>query len=86
MTLVGTSLVLWRSLDGTPERFVVDGRRYRVTDNPTPLEFDTALITHLDAVPTGWRLQGTDEAGESLMFDIGRFGDDHDWQVLRTYR
>ena len=86
MTLVGTSITLWASERGVPERFVWEGKRFRVTDTPTPLEFEMGLLTHFTVVPMGWRMQGTDERGESLMFDIGQFTADRGWHVLRTYR
>ena len=86
MTLVGTSLTLWAGEHGVPERFVWEGKRYRVTDTPTPLEFEVGLITHLAGLPAGWRCQGTDESGESLIFDIARYSDAHEWHVVHTYR
>jgi hypothetical protein len=85
MTMLGTSLTLWMSERDVPERFVCDGKRYRVTDTPTPLEFEIGLLTHVTVIPVGWRLQGTDETGDSLMFDIGRFSAGLDWHVIRTY-
>ena len=86
MTLVGTSVVLWTGGQGLPERFVWEGKRYRVTDTPTELEFPLGLITHPAGIPTGWRCQGTDESGDSLIFDIARFSDAHEWHVVHTYR
>jgi hypothetical protein len=86
MTIVGTSLTLWTSERGVPERLVWEGKRYWVTDTPTPLEFDLGLVTHIANIPTGWRLQGTDEVGDSVMFDIGCFAEDRGWHVLHTYR
>ena len=86
MTLVGTSITLWTSERGIPERFVWEGKRFRVTDTPTPLDFEIGLLTHFTVIPVGWRIQGTDESGDCLMFDIGRFAVDRDWHVLRTYR
>ena len=86
MTLVSTPIVLWTGERGIPERFVWEGRRFRVTDTPTPLEFEIGLLTHFTVVPMGWRMQGTDEGGETLVFDIGQFAADRDWHVIRTYR
>jgi hypothetical protein len=86
MTLVGTSLTLWTGAQGVPERFVWEGRRYRVTDTPTPLEFELSVITHPVVIPTGWRCQGTDESGDSLIFDIARYSSADEWHVIRTYR
>jgi hypothetical protein len=86
MTLVGTSLTLWTGEHGVPERFVWEGKRYRVTDTPTPLEFEVGLITHPAGLPAGWRCQGTDESGDCLIFDIARYSDAHEWHVVHTYR
>jgi hypothetical protein len=85
MSLVGTTVTLWTDVHGVPEGFVWDGKRYRVTDTPTPLDFDLALITHLLAIPTGWRFQGTDESGDSLVFDIACYADAREWHVVRIY-
>jgi hypothetical protein len=84
--MVSASLTLWTSERGVPERLVWEGRRYRVTDTPTPLDFEIGLVTHIPAIPTGWRLQGTDEVGDSLVFDIGCFVEDRGWRVLHIYR
>jgi hypothetical protein len=86
MTLVGTTLTLWIDDSGAPERFVWEGRRFRVTDTPTPLDFEIGLLTHLAGAPNGWRLQGTDDNGESLMFDIAQLAAGREWHVTRTYR
>jgi hypothetical protein len=86
MTLLDKAVTVWTSEHGVPERFVWEGERFRVTDTPTPLEFEIGLITHVSVVPIGWRLQGTDEHGESLMFDIGQFAAGREWHVIRTYR
>ena len=63
-----------------------EGKRFRVTDTPTPLDFEIGLLTHFTVIPVGWRIQGTDESGDSLVFDIGQFAADRDWHVIRTYR
>ncbi len=84
MDLVSTALTLWVGEDGGPERIVFDGRRYRVTDSPTRLELDMAWVTHLPQIPLAWRFQGTDEDGDSVMFDIVQHGEE--WRVLRTYK
>ncbi|HEX3678537.1 MAG TPA: hypothetical protein VHU90_02350 [Galbitalea sp.] len=86
MTLLDKVVTVWTSEQGVPERFVWEGERFRVTDTPTPLEFEIGLITHVSAIPVGWRLQGTDEHGESLMFDIGQLAASREWHVIRTYR
>lgn len=86
MMLVSATLTLWTSDAGVPERFVWEGRRFRVTDTPTPLEFELGLFTHLEGLPIGWRVQGTEEDGDSLMFDIAQFATGSAWHVIRTYR
>ena len=86
MTLVSTSLTVWTSEHDVPDRFVWKGTRYRVTDTPTPLDFEIELLTHIAAIPNGWRLQGTDEDGESVVFDLVQFGADPEWHVMHTYR
>jgi hypothetical protein len=86
MTLLDKAVTVWTSAQGVPERFVWEGERFQVTDTPTPLEFEIGLITHVTAIPVGWRLQGTDEHGDSLMFDIGQFAGGREWHVIRTYR
>lgn len=48
------------------------GRRWRVTDLPTPLW-----------QPDGWRFQGTSEDGQSLVFDVVDAEDG--WHVHRSY-
>ncbi|AQY01622.1 hypothetical protein [Microbacterium foliorum] len=74
---------LWL-INDIPARMVYAGRRWRVTDTPTrlrhsvwtaPLEPHTGLY--------GWRFQGTDEDGLSLVFDVYK-GEDG-WHVHRCY-
>jgi len=52
-----------------PERFVCGSTRYRVTDTPTRLEDELAALTHPLPI-AGWRFQGTDDDGQSHMFDV----------------
>lgn len=86
MRLNGERLVVLAGANGSPERFVVDGMRYCVTDTPTPLEFDFEFITHLASIPVGWRLQGTSDDGDSLVFDLAYSAELAEWRVLNTYR
>lgn len=65
-----------------PERFFCAGVRYRVTDMPTRLEDDLSILTHPLAI-SGWRFQGTDEEGESHMFDVCRR--ETSWELLRIW-
>jgi hypothetical protein len=86
MTLVdGAMTVLTNSL-GVPERFVWHGTRYKVTDTPTPLDFNVDAVTHLPFTPTGWRFQGTDEERKSLIFDVVSLDQGQEWRVVHTYR
>ncbi|MBK4346643.1 hypothetical protein [Lacisediminihabitans changchengi] len=86
MTLVGATVTVWTGVRGIPERFVWDGRRYRVSDTPTALDVDYAAITHPpDQMPLGWRFQGTSDAGETRMFDVLFDESRQEWQLLHTY-
>jgi len=86
MTLVGATVTVWTGVQGIPERFVWDGRRYRVSDTPTALDVDYAAITHPpDDMPLGWRFQGTSDAGETRMFDVLFDENRQEWQLLHTY-
>ena len=86
MTLVGATVTVWTGVQGIPERFVWDGRRYRVSDTPTALDVDYAAITHPpDDMPLGWRFQGTSDAGETRMFDVLFDESRQEWQLLHTY-
>jgi hypothetical protein len=86
MTAVGTTVTVWTGVRGIPERFVWDGRRYRVSDTPTALDFDYAAITHRpDHMPLGWRFQGTSDSGQTRMFDVLFDENRQEWQLLHTY-
>lgn len=86
MTLVGATVTVWIGALGIPERFVWDGKRYRVTDTPTPLDIDYSAITHPPQMPPGWRFQGTSDAGECRMFDVLYDEQRQEWQLLHTYQ
>lgn len=82
-TIIEQPATLWLAND-IPSRMVYAGRRWRVTDTPTrlrhsvwsaPLEPHTGLY--------GWRFQGTDDAGTSLVFDVYKSTDG--WHVHRAY-
>ncbi|BAJ73135.1 hypothetical protein MTES_0171 [Microbacterium testaceum StLB037] len=82
-TATDPTATLWL-VDGTPTRLVYAGRRWRVTDTPTHLEgpgWSAPLEPHEPAA--GWRLQATDTAGASFVFDVYRVGDA--WHVHRSY-
>ena len=79
--LHGTRVTVWFE-GGVPYGLVCAGVHYRVTDTPTRLEDEMAVLTHpLDIV--GWRFQGPDDNEVPRMFDIRRRGDD--WELLRSY-
>ncbi|MFC5502962.1 hypothetical protein ACFPJ4_11995 [Lysinimonas soli] len=77
----GSVVTVWLVND-VPARLVYEGQRYRVTDMPTRLEDEHPEMTHRLNL-TGWRFQGTDDAGLSHMFDIRRAGGE--WQLIRIY-
>lgn len=83
--LVNSPVSVWATPAGVPERVVWNGHRYRVSDEPTLLEPDLAFMTHPPlGAPRVWRFQGTDEQGDSLVFDVLPTTDVH-WQLLRVY-
>jgi hypothetical protein len=86
MTTLTETLTMWVDSRGVPERMVWRGIRYRVTDTPTPLELDLNAVTHFSILPMGWRFQGTNDQGESLVFDVISVGIDQSWWVVNTYR
>jgi len=77
----GAQIAVWMTNEA-PARIVYRGIRYRVTDMPTRLEDEMLMITHPLPI-TGWRFQGTDPQGQSLMFDIRRDGGG--WALIRAY-
>jgi len=82
MSLMSATAVVPLLVDGVPDRIFWSGRRYVVTDKPTPLEELTYGLTHpLDL--TGWRFQGTDRDGVSHMFEIILRGGK--WELVRVY-
>lgn len=68
-----------------PVRVVLGGRRWRITDTPTRFRHS---IWPVPAEPhhglCGWRFQGTDDDGASLVFDVYK-GEDG-WHVHKSYR
>lgn len=77
----GSLVTIWLA-NGLPARLTHDGKRYRVTDTPTRLEDENPDMAHRLNL-TGWRFQGTDGSGLSMMFDIRRDGDQ--WRLIRIY-
>ena len=80
-TRIGAEVMIWM-VDDVPARLVHEGIRYRVTDTPTRLEDDEPELTYRLNL-TGWRFQGTDDAGLSHMFDVRRAGPE--WRLMRVY-
>lgn len=75
---------LWMT-DDIPTRMVFAGRRWRVTDTPTRLRHSNSTVP-LEGSHSGlygWRFQGTDDEGHSLVFDVYKAEDG--WHVHRTY-
>lgn len=82
-TTVEHPATLWFAAD-IPVRMVFNGRRWRVTDTPTRLRhsiWEASLQQHRGRC--GWRFQGTDDDGISLVFDVFR-GEDG-WGVDKSY-
>ncbi|MGN7977459.1 hypothetical protein ACTJJ4_07780 [Microbacterium sp. 22195] len=75
---------IWMT-DDIPVRMVYAGRRWRVTDTPTRLRHSiwTVPFDGPHHGLYGWRFQGTDDDGLSLVFDVYR-GEDG-WHVHRSY-
>ena len=67
-----------------PARMDYAGRRWTVTDVPTPLR-DSVWSAPLEPPHGlhGWRFQATDPAGESYVFDV--YGGGDGWHVHRAY-
>ena len=71
--------------DDIPVRMFYAGRRWRVSDTPTRLrESIWSSSIQSSGGLYGWRFQGTDDAGESLVFDVYRAEDG--WHVHHSYR
>lgn len=86
MTRVGVEheATIWTT-DDIPTRMFYAGRRWRVTDTPTRLRDSIwAAPVSPGGGLYGWRFQATDEAGESLVFDVYKSATD--WHVHHAYR
>lgn len=75
---------LWLEGD-IPARMVYAGRRWRVSDTPTRLR-ESIWSSPGQGSPGlyGWRFQGTDDSGDSVVFDVYRAEDG--WHVHHAYR
>lgn len=69
-----------------PVRLIWRGRRFTVTDTPTPLrEIVTAPeLTHPLEPQYGWRFQATDDRSESFVFDV-RIRAGQNWELVAVY-
>ena len=72
--------------NGLPVRLVWRGKRYTVSDTPTPIRETTGFtgITHPTERLVGWRVQGTESGGDAYVFDVERIGPDS-WQLTAYY-
>lgn len=86
MTATAATVTVWTGAEGIPERFFWAGQPYAITDTPTVLEVDYAVITHPGSMPLGWRFQGTSDRGDTRMFDVLYDCEHGEWQLLHTYR
>ncbi|MGN7860663.1 hypothetical protein ACTJI8_08780 [Microbacterium sp. 22303] len=76
-------VMLWMVND-IPARMVFAGKRWRVTDMPTRIRDSIWSVPIEKPHPLyGWRFQGTDDAGESYVFDV--YKGEHGWPVHNTY-
>ncbi|REJ06303.1 hypothetical protein DY023_06640 [Microbacterium bovistercoris] len=82
--IIEQPVTIWMAND-IPARMVYAGHRWRVTDTPTRLRESiwSAVTDEHHRGLYGWRFQGTNEAGESMVFDVYR-GEDG-WHVHRAY-
>jgi hypothetical protein len=64
-------VTLWNAA-GVPVRLIWNGRRYRVSDQPTPLResVDVPALTHPIEKLIGYRMQITSEDGASVVVDV----------------
>lgn len=83
-TTVEQHATLWLVND-LPARMVYAGERWRITDTPTRLRNSnwTVPLNEPHTGLYGWRFQGTNDDGLSLIFDVYKAEDG--WHVHRTY-
>jgi hypothetical protein len=79
------TVTVWTE-NGRPARLVWREHRYVVTDTPTPLRgrADSEWLTHPLEPVVGWRFQGTDDAGRSLIFDV-LGAQRQEWRLVAVY-
>ena len=81
---MGDTIALELNEGGRPIELRWQDRSWAVTDTPTELDMDYVMMTHPLRGIFGWRFQGTDDRGESRIFDVRRLSPDH-WQLLHVY-
>lgn len=76
-------VTLWM-VDDVPVRMIHAGRRWRVTDAPTRVR-EPVWSLPLEGPPCmhGWRFQGADDTGRSVVFDV--FSGHDGWHVHRAW-
>ncbi|MWB98393.1 hypothetical protein [Agromyces seonyuensis] len=89
MISTGEEVALWL-VDDRPARLVWGGRRWRVSDQPTPLhqraEWLPPMLTHAPEPRIGWRFQATAvDDGESVVVDVVAT-EGGEWRIDRVYR
>ena len=76
-------VMLWM-VNAIPARMVFAGCRWRVTDTPTRISHSIWSVSVENPYPLqGWRFQGTDDAGDSFVFDAYQGAEG--WHVYHTY-
>lgn len=84
MTIINEPVAVWTGDDGAPKRLVWHGRRYRVTDTARQIEPYWGA-THVPALAPVWRLQGTPDGAQSLVFDVRFDHSRNGWQLIRVF-
>ena len=81
--VVEREATVWMAND-IPTRMFYAGRQWRVTDMPTRISDPVwAMPLSGERHMFGWRFQGTDDSGASLVFDVYRAEDG--WHVHHAY-
>jgi len=75
-------LTIWMT-DDTPSRMFYAGRRWRVTDTPTRLRDSVWAASEGGRGFYGWRFQGTDDDGDSYVFDV--YPSATGWHIHHTW-
>jgi len=88
--LHATDLVAVATEKGRPTSLMWRGRRYLITDTPTPLHGDEVLhdaITHPLVRLVGWRFQvtSTSDPDDVLVVDVHRH-DGGRWELVAAYK